>query len=424
MVEQVKENDFEITPQDIEFIKDHGITVETVDDKEVLSINLPERFFPKIEQWQNEWREEFDRRIPQPEDYAYVLHPKTSGLMKALFPYYAEIYENHIPDLRTSSEWAEGKTHDVGQRVFVPDAYWLVSTNAKIVAEKAGSMEKDHVRVRSLFGGAGVYERSVFEFLEDPSNISLLTTDVNPYSCLRIGLNMALYNVGKPESRKISNYIVNGTVPAELLERKGCCVVQISEALESMRNQHDDCDIFTVDNGLPYIDQVDAYEILALGIETGAKMIQFLDLNKVRVKVSPLFQVSNILRGSNAARFEEILAQEDKVSGGNYPFEYRHKYVFGKDGLITEVYTPQGAALLDWIHDLIFSGNIPLALNLIKKIKVATGLSDLSAYIKSTMRSIIGSDDVLANREVETIRRQDPSWTEPVVLSTTTVVLK
>ncbi len=362
---------------------------ETVDGIDVVRFVLPEEIVKYVELKQNIWRSEWNKHIEDGEQFPYVTHPEVLHLSRSITELFLEETMSRL-GVSEFEQWASGKAYDVGQRVMIPDAYWLIGGfNAKLMADflrKKG--EKKKVTFRSIGTGAGVYERSIYEQF---SNFSTLTTDISIHSCVISALNLEMYNVGKKSRDKISVYLVKGRAPVELLKKDRTVVVQIADCIDALKWDKEDGNSFNavgLDNFLPYLPEAYVKETfeLCLDLLKADARIQFLGLDKTRVIVGELYKIGQIIKGGCADRFKKAIEDErnrmDK-EGKEFLFGYEVVYKTDSTDVIREVKTVWAGNIFDWVREYIFSFRIKDALIMNKAIKSATGLSTLSDLVIS-----------------------------------------
>ncbi len=365
-----------------------------VEGSTLYSIKFDDKVQSQILENERAWRIDYDNHIPEASFFPYTVSPATFELMNDLFNEYL-IEAARLSGIEGESGWAGEKIRDIGQRVMTPDAYWLISNNAHLIADRIrGINEEGRIPImRSLGFGAGVFDRSVLEL---NSKVNVIGTDLKLASCVRAGMNMALADLLNPELNITHHILIDTDIPGEYLDRirdkGGHVLIQKADVLEVLEQEQivlrdagiSGYDIVAMDNFLPYLGLKDVERIFRNIVNLGRDetRIQFLGLERTRVQIALVYKLRQIFKGSAVDRFKKIIQEEEPEEG--YMYGYPCVYRTNAEGNVTEVISPWAGAIYDWMRELVMQGKVHEVLSMLKQINSATGLSDLVDLVKST----------------------------------------
>jgi len=360
---------------------------EHSDGIESFSIRLEKPLIKKLKKMEDDWHKQLLEAMPILKNAAYTISPYTCDVIKESI--YPEARAKFEEKTGVAVEEIDKKVIAVLYKPVVWDTYYFISRNAKLVSPFLGGVykKKGHVNLRWICTGSAVAERTLITTLINNgiSDVRGVSTDISATSILLAAINLELMNVVL--EKDIDVRVVFRKIPAELKNKKNTIVLQIDDALSSLKEESQikgtkyHYDAFLADNALPYFSRDEGFKILqeAVRITNKPAVFQAFGINIGKLVEFPiLVKVKEILNKNIISDTKIILDKLENQDGIKFPNGYRHKFFYNSNGVIVRMITEGAAEMFFWIGTLLRTFRIKEFFVFLRMITLATGLSKWS----------------------------------------------
>lgn len=360
------------------------------------SVILSSRFLDQCDLYDKEWDETFRTFVAS--KFPYTMSPKTTKMIAKL----STILKKKMKNLGFKIDpW----------RVEISEEPYVVSVLSKVMATEPiepiiqytnevalhiKKLKKENpekpVTVRSFFSGACVADKCLLATLNNMGeHINIISSDSSADSVAVGVLNLEVWNQNLPEKDRYEIHIVNGKIPAELLERERIIVLQVCEALKASSEDTlvpINYDVLLIDNGLQYVTRRYSEQLISSCLnskgDSGLYIATLGSDSNIKVEFSNFFHLKNIIKAIFLKDVRKSFLQDATHSS---PFGLSHKYDYKvlKDGtiLITGMKTEGTARMYNWLAHLILRKQDKLP-EVMKAIKTATELSRANKAVETS----------------------------------------